>query len=545
MKTRSFLTRIIALVTLASGLINIQSVISPSLPERLAKLEQIFPLEFAHLARFLTLLIGFALVVSSINIFKRKKRAFYLVSAMAALSVIFHLTKGLDYEEATVSLVVLALLIFAHKNFTVKSSIPSLKWGLLRLVAAATMALGYGVAGFWYLDHHQFGITFHWRDAIAETLKYLALVGDPRLIPHTHYAAWFLDSLYVMTVTALVYSLYALYRPVLYQFRTHPHESHQAKAIVAGHGRSGLDYFKYWPDKSYFFSPTQDTVIAYRVGNHFAIALADPVGPEDKIEEIVRQFMAFCDENDWDLGFHQTLPDFLPIYEKLGFRKLKIGDSAIIDLSQFNLAGKERKEFRYKVNKMEASGIGFSWHEPPITAEILSQLKEVSDQWLQIPGRRERQFTLGLFDEDYVKATPIVAATDTNGRVLAFVNIIPSYRKGEATIDLMRRRTDAPNGIMDYLFIKLFLRLKELGYQRFDMGMAPMSGIQEEEEATIEEKAIQFFFQHLNFFFSYRGLWQYKAKFANSWEPRYSIYKSPLDLPKMALALREVSEIKG
>jgi len=39
-------------------------------------------------------------------------------------------------------------------------------------------------------------------------------------------------------------------------------------------------------------------------------------------------------------------------------------------------------------------------------------------------------------------------------------------------------------------------------------------------------------------------LLQYKAKFASFWEPRYTIYKGILDLPKIALALREISELK-
>jgi phosphatidylglycerol lysyltransferase len=78
----------------------------------------------------------------------------------------------------------------------------------------------------------------------------------------------------------------------------------------------------------------------------------------------------------------------------------------------------------------------------------------------------------------------------------------------------MRRRSDAPNGIMDYLFINLFISMKEQGYQTFDLGMAPMSGFQLGEEPTLEERAIHYFFQHLNFLFSFKGLRAYKAKFA-------------------------------
>jgi lysylphosphatidylglycerol synthetase-like protein (DUF2156 family) len=47
----------------------------------------------------------------------------------------------------------------------------------------------------------------------------------------------------------------------------------------------------------------------------------------------------------------------------------------------------------------------------------------------------------------------------------------------------------------------------------------------------------------LNFLFSYSGLRAYKAKFASSWEPRYLIYQSPLDLPAVAIAIGRVSEI--
>ena len=173
----------------------------------------------------------------------------------------------------------------------------------------------------------------------------------------------------------------------------------------------------------------------------------------------------------------------------------------------------------------------------------MAEIREVSDEWLQIPGRRERRFALGMFDEAYLNSTPIFTAADAAGRVLAFVNVIPSFRKGETTIDLMRRRTEAPNGIMDYVFVKLFLRNKEQGFERFNLGMAPMAGFHEQEEATPEERAIHAFFQHLNFLFSFKGLLAYKAKFATVWEPRYLIYRNILDLPRVARAIGAVSEI--
>jgi phosphatidylglycerol lysyltransferase len=174
----------------------------------------------------------------------------------------------------------------------------------------------------------------------------------------------------------------------------------------------------------------------------------------------------------------------------------------------------------------------------------MEQLQEVSDEWLLIPGRRERQFTLGRFDPDYLRLTPVIAAVDKDERILAFVNEIPSFRKGEATLDLGRRRTEAPNGIMDYLFVQAALLHRERGFERFNLGMAPMSGFQEKEQASPQERAVHTFFQQLNFLFSYKGLRAYKAKFASSWEPRYVVYRNVLELPRLAIALGKVSQIE-
>ena len=183
-------------------------------------------------------------------------------------------------------------------------------------------------------------------------------------------------------------------------------------------------------------------------------------------------------------------------------------------------------------------------YDAPIPDEILTQLKEVSDEWLHIFRRRERGFTLGRFDPDYVRSTLVLAAVDENKRVLAFVNVLPSFKRGETTVDLMRRRADAPNGIMDYLFGKLFLELKKDGYLRFNMGMSPMGGFQKSENGSTGEIVVHHFFQRLNFIFSFSGLRAYKAKFASCWEPRYIVYRNITDLPRMALALEKVSAIK-
>jgi phosphatidylglycerol lysyltransferase len=538
---RSWAVLLVTLLTLGSGLLNIYSVMGRALPGRFEALRRLFPLEFLHLSRIATLLIGFALVISSLNVYRRKRAAWWIALLLASASVLFHLTKGVDYEEASLSVLLVAVLILTRRNFTVRSGLSEWPTALRRSLLALVLAAAYGVAGFWLLEPRDFGINFDWKDSLVRTLRFLTFAGDPTLTPHTHYAEWFLDSLYWCSAAAFLYAGFALFRPVLYRFSTHPHEVEHASAIVAKHGRCPQDFFKARPDKSFFFAG--GSFLAYRVAASYAVVLGDPVGPEQEMEVIIRTFAALCRDNDWGLGFYQVLPEFLEIYGRQGFKKLKVGDEAIVDLTQFSLEGKTGKQLRSKINTLEKSGIHLAHYEPPIPPAMLAQLKEVSDEWLQFPGRRERQFTLGMFDEDYIRSTPILTAEDSGGRVLAFLNVISAFRKGEATVDLMRRRTETPNGIMDYLFAKVFLRKKEEGLLRFNLGLAPMAGFQEQEEASPEERAIHAFFQHLNFLFSFKGLLAYKAKFASFWEPRYVVYRRAVELPRLAVALSRVSEL--
>lgn len=535
--------RIVAFFTLGSGIVNILSVIGAALPEPAAEVERAFPLEFIHLSRFVTLLLGFALAVLSVNIYKRKRRAFWMVCVLSVLSVFLHLAGRRSYEEAALSAALLGLLVYARSLFVVESSIPSPRWALIRFSFAVAAALLYGIAGFWLLEKREFGIDFHVGDAVVRSLRQLVFLPNDDLVPRTRYAQWFLSSLDLITAATMLYALIAAFRPVVYRYRTLPHERLETENLVKQYGRCALDFFKPWTDKTFFFSTSRRCFISYKVRTGYAVVLGDPVGPQEEIEAVLRAFLDFCDRSDWRTVFYQTLPDYIPVYQKLDFRRLKIGDDAIVELASFSLEGSRAKKLRTTVNQIEKHGLRFVELPQPLTEETLAQIKEVSDSWLEVPGRRERAFSLGQFESSYLRKTPVFAVLDAAGKTQAFVNLIPSPVRNEAAVDLMRHRHDSLPGLMDYLFTKLFLDLKGRGYARFNMGMAPLAGFQENEEASMEERAVHNFIERLNFLFSYQGLRNYKAKFASTWEPRYLIHRNVLSLPRVALAITQVSAV--
>ena len=364
--------KVMALLVAGSGILNLVSLLGGPVPaEHPEWVRDLFPIDFWGLSRTLTLLAGFTLILSAIHLWSRKRRALQLSAGLAAGSVLFHLTKGWDVEEAVCSAVVALLLLVTRKQFVMGSGKPSLASALRRAAVAFLLAGGYGAAGFWLLEPKEFHYNFRWWDAAIQTIRIMLFWGDPTLSPHTPYAAWFLDSLYWMSAAAFFYGGLVLFRPVAYQFSENWQESILAGRIASRYGRSAQDFFKHWPDKSYFFSRSRRSFLGYRVSGHFALVLGDPVGPEEELHSTITEFLAFCRERGWRLGFHQVSSDLLAFYEKLGFRRIKIGDDAIVDLSKFSLSGSAMKEFRNTVNRLDRLGYHVERIDPPLAEPLL------------------------------------------------------------------------------------------------------------------------------------------------------------------------------
>lgn len=503
----------------------------------------LLPLGLHHWSRSLTAAFGLLLVYLSFHLARGSRVAWWLTLVVSVLAVLARLGWGDLWYTAFLPAATTLLLLGFRSCFTVRSEARSIVHGLGLAAVTLVVALAYGTLGFWLLDQRDFGLNFRAGDSLLRTLLELMLAGNSDLVPRTRHARWFLESLRLLGITAGLVGLTSLLRPVAYRLRTLPAERAEAREILSRHGRSGLDFFKLWPDKSYFFSDTRRSFIAYRTVFGTALALGDPTGPEDDIEAAVIGFRRFCHDNGWRVSLHQVLPDLRPMYGRLGFHVLKIGEVAVVDLERFATQTVERREFRRARGRFRADGYEVTREPPPQSARLLDAVEEVSNEWLSLPGRRERDFTLGRFDRDYLRESPLVVLRDPNGRPVAFVNEIPSYRVGEATIDLIRHRPTAPHGSMDYLMVELLLLLRREGFRLFNLGLTPLAGVGDRPGAGLQERAIQQLYERLNRFFSYKGLRHYKAKFAPAWEERFLVYEGgPAGLVRTALAFARVTE---
>ena len=403
-------------------------------------------------------------------------------------------------------------------------------------VISIVVAVAYGTLGFWLLTKRDFGMNFNLFEALVRTLRQFTLVGNADLVAHTRFARWFLSSLDLMGILAALFALYSLFRPIAYRLGVLPRERAEAAAVLTKYGRSSYDYFKNKPDKSLFFSRSRRTFINYHTVGGVALCLGDPTGPEDEIEPTARAFLDFCSDNAWIAVF--LVPDGIRMYQKLGMSALKIGEEAIVDLAGFGATTMSRKYFRYVRRKIEGEGFKFMRSKPPHSPELLDEVENVSRQWMTLPHHREFGFFQGEFSRAYISETGLAGVRDSTGKLVAWVNEVPSFRHGEATFDMMRHLPGIHWGMMDYLFANLMLALKQEGYTTFDMGLAPLAGVGEHPQATVVEKAVHQIYEHIGRVVSMKGLRQYKLKFEPSWEERFMVYQGgAVNLPRIGFAL--------
>ena len=92
-------------------------------------------------------------------------------------------------------------------------------------------------------------------------------------------------------------------------------------------------------------------------------------------------------------------------------------------------------------------------------------------------------------------------------------------------------------GIMDFLFVSLFLWAKEKGFASFNLGLSAFSGIGKGSTDPVLQRTIHFIYENINRFYNFKGLHAFKEKFHPTWSPRYLIYPGAASLPSVSISL--------
>lgn len=540
LKINKLLMRIIpAVVIFVLGIINIISAITPAIHERVQRLEDFIPVDAIAASNLLILVAGVFMLLSAIFLLKGLRNAWWIALFLSIFSCIGHLTKAIDYEEASIALVVIVILLFSRKEYYIRGNPRMHAVGIRTALWTIGAILVYGTVGFYFLDQKHFGIDFRFWQSVRCTFENFFLLGSPDLVAKSRFAKDFLISINISGILSLSFLAFTILRPYIFRQKADAEILETVRNLVSRYGKSSLDYFKTYPDKQIFIPEGVEGFISYRTAGNFAVVLEDPVaaGPEE-MKKCIGRFDRFCYENSLKSIYYRVPEESLPLYAELRKKSLFLGQEGIVNLDTFSLEGGKNKALRNALNKVAERGYKSSIHLPPVKDGIMQRLKAVSDEWLSSGQRKEIIFSQGRFTWNEIKLQTIITVENAEEKVVAFINIIPDFTPDEGTYDLIRKTDDAPNGVLDFILVELFKYLKFQGYTHVNLGFAPLSGLNDPH--TFTERTMEFAYQKIKSFSHYRGLRNFKEKFFPEWYNRYLVYSNDFDLLQVPVVLTKV-----
>lgn len=540
LKINKLIMRIIpALLLFALGIINIISVLTPAIGERVVWLKDFIPIDAMEVSGYFVLVLGLVLLVTASFLLKGLRSAWGLALFLTIVSILGNLFKAGDYEEALAALFVLAVLIYTRKDYYIKNNPRLRSVGIQTAILSMLAVMIYSIIGFYFLDKKHFGIEFNWMQSFEYALQNYFLVGSSSLEPLDKFASNFILSINASGFLSIAFLLYTLIRPYILKNRPENEELDRYNHLLQRYGCSSLDYFKTYQDKMIFEPEGISAFVAYRIAGNFAVVLENPVaGDELSMKNTIQQFDRFCYENGLKSCYYRVPEESLPIYHSLKKKSMFLGQEGVVELQKFTLQGGNRKSIRNALSKVKERGYTIHFHTPPVRDGLLQKIKSVSDEWLADTERDEIIFSQGMFDWEELKQQTILTVENSEEKVVAFLNIIPDFVQREATYDLLRKTSDAPNGVMDFILAELFEYVKNQGYTSVNLGFAPMSGLKDPTKFT--EKSLKFAYEKIRSFSHYKGMREYKEKFATAWYNKYLIYDHDYDLVQIPTALSKV-----
>ncbi|MFD4422396.1 rhomboid family intramembrane serine protease [Agromyces sp. NPDC058484] len=443
---------------------------------------------------------------------------------------------------------IIVMLIVTRRHFQIRSPhVPFVRFVVTVTAAFLLLAALYFVIGLMTIGEYWPAATPV--DLLIDTFKrfvpphFLAVI-DPIVLPGHDLA-----SVAYQVVGPLFWAFFIV-SAVLLMRRTDSTtrfaDAANIRRLLRRSGGGTLGFMATWPGNAYWFSDDRDSAVAYRVINGIAITTSDPICAPEKAGRVIREFAAFCDARSWTPVFYSVHPQYLPVFEELGWQHTSVGEETLVRTTGLELTGKPWQKVRQALNRGIKEGmttVWTSWDELPLAT--VAEINAISEEWVAEKELPEMGFTLGGMEELKDPEVRLMLAVAPDGRLQAVTSWLPVHRDGEVvgwTIDFMRRADGSMNGIMEFLIASAALHMKDTGAEVLSLSGAPLATKpladgEEPPEPTVMTRLLEFLGNTLEPAYGFTSLFRFKAKFNPDYETISMAYPDPLALPTIGLAI--------
>ncbi|NHF72182.1 bifunctional lysylphosphatidylglycerol flippase/synthetase MprF [Paracoccus sp. 12-3] len=500
---------LLAMMVFGSGLWMSLSALLPPISEAGEAAEKLFPLAFIEGSALLTSALGAWLIVLSLGLARRSQGALWLtMGAMLAGAVVAALQRSEIEQAVTLVLGVLILLPFRHafrRHSVLTHGALTPGWAVLMLAAMVSV----GFVLFFAHKSTPYARELWWQFAANESA--------PRAL-----RSGLLISL-LIGAGALLFLL----RAPLIRITPPDADTLDVARRIAMAGDQPDAGFVLTGDKAIMLSDDRSAFVMFGISGRSWLAFGAPVGDTDGAEEVAFTFVDAARRAGARPVFYEIGPDAVPLMLELGMVLHKMGEEAVVDLTRFSLEGPSRKRLRTTHARAGRDGLSLEIVMPPHDSALMAELQAISDDWLAAKNGREKGFSVGRFDPDWLNRWPIALARQGQ-QIVAFANIMTTNSRQFGSIDLMRYSGAAPGGTMEFMFTEVMLQLKAQGFTRFSLGMAPLAGLTPHRSGRIWDRFGHIIYRRGGRFYNFEGLRAFKRKFDPEWYPHYLATSSGL-----------------
>jgi lysyl-tRNA synthetase, class II len=539
---RRWIPSIAALLCFLIGLSNVLAIFTPSFHARLHRINTYVPGTLTNAARSADVIVGLLLLMLSHGLRRRKRRAWQAVTALLVLDIAIHLVRArmTHIPTTVVAVILLGTLLFFRNDFYAVGDRRT-RWLALWVflgLAVADIAIGLG-----YLSVNALGDNFPMPTRIVDVISELAGASGPI----TFVSDGRSDGYHLLTSAlgffTLIVTAYLFLRPAEPKARLTPGDAERIRELLDRHGdRDSLGYFALRDDKSVIWSPTGKACVCYRVVSGVMLAGGDPIGDPEAWPGAIRAFLDQAARHAWAPAVMGCSELGAEVWCREGdLTALELGDEGVVNVADFSLSGRSMRNVRQMVSRVARNGYTAEVRRVgDVPREEIATILGVADSWRG--SHTERGFSMALGrvgapgDEQCVIATAMC-----EGTLRAVLHFVPWGSDG-LSLDLMRRDRGSQPGLNDFLIVEAIKAAPDLGIKRISLNFAVFRAALERGErigAGPVLRAWRSILLFLSKWFQIESLYKFNAKFSPMWQPRFFVFPTAKDAPRIALAALE------
>lgn len=289
----------------------------------------------------------------------------------------------------------------------------------------------------------------------------------------------------------------------------------------------------YLGDKHIYCTADSTAFLQYGVSGRVWLVMGDPIGPKRGWSALADSFEAEARAEGATIAIYKATESSRLFWQGRGWFLLALGQEGSVDAADWTLDTPDRRELRRKCRKVDKAGITITHHFP--MEQPLSEMSRIAEAWCDAKDDREQSFSMGHWSRAFVARHVAICAWQED-RLIAFLTLWQSGDGSEWMLDLMRQLPDVPNGTMHRLLAEAISMAQEHGARRFNLCMAPLSGLKDCKPVTLFSHLGNHIYVTRDQDHGLQGIRRFKEIFRPEWETRYLAVRSVTAMPEALLA---------